>query len=259
MGWKKRLQCNFGDLAVLVLATLVPVFAQALALPPQEPPKSYAVFVARYHTDSSLAVGGVAGTAFFVEADKAVTAFHVLQGSSFAVQSENEKVRIWLVHENEKPIEVFPENLKLQANKDLTLIHFAGPVVPASKIYQWADSAQAKSSVSVLESDGFQANSLGPELQWSGQDIEIRRVQKLERIHAQGQILQRARVDLAASDVHLRQTDCVQVGFLPVVGLSGGPLTLNGRIVGMNSFAGDQRSSTWAVVLEPKTLRLLQN
>lgn len=215
-------------------------------------PKSFAVFVAHYNSNNKLAVGGVAGTAFFISPNKAITAFHVLQTASFNKHPDFEKVKIWLVHEGRPAIEINLKNLTEQKNADMTIINFGNQkVVAADEIYslQKQSNSQFDNQNLNVESDGFVANSIGPELFHNGKDLFITRVDQLKRIHAQGQLLQFAEVDLKAGDVNLVKAPCLQASYEPTIGLSGGPMTKDGIVVAMNSFADPSRKSTWALQL----------
>jgi hypothetical protein len=215
-------------------------------------PKSFAVFVAHYNSHNKLAVGGVAGTAFFISPNKAITAFHVLQTASFNKHPDFEKVKIWLIHEGRSAIEVNLKNLNEQKKSDMTIIDFGNQkVVTADEIYslQKQSNLQYDNQNLNVESDGFVANSTGPELFHDGSELLITRVGQLKRIHVQGQLLQFAEVDLKARDVNLVKAPCLQASYEPIVGLSGGPMTKDGKVVAMNSFADPSKKSTWALQL----------
>lgn len=209
-------------------------------------PKSFAVFVVRYNSMTREASGGVAGTAFFTSQNQAITAFHVLQEDSFKSHSVNDKVYIWLVHENHLAIPIQLNDLITKKSSDLTFIQFPNSVVGKDFVYQVARPQTPSSTIKVV-TEGFVANSAGPSLKMIDGEVKVTEVKKLNRLHAEGQLLRSAQVSLEALDVTLDQTPCFQVSYQPVVGLSGGPLLIEGRVVGMNSFADPSRTSTWAV------------
>jgi hypothetical protein len=223
-------------------------------------PKSFAVFVAHYNSNNNNAIGGVAGTAFFVSPNKAITAFHVLQAASFAKYPGFEKVKVWLVHEGRPAIEVHLSNLSEQKDSDMTVINFGDqkPVF-ANEIYPLAKNFTLEfhdKNLNVV-SDGFVANSTGPELARNGSDLVITKVSHLQRIHADGKLMQAANIRLTATDVNLVNASCFQASYEPIVGLSGGPMVVDGQVVAMNSFADPSRKSTWALQLRPLMSRFL--
>ena len=209
--------------------------------------KAYAVFVISYN--EKAAIGGVAGTAFFVSPTKALTAYHVLQAVSFHPQAGYTNSRVWLVHEGEPAIELNESNVVYDQNNDLTAINIDKDIQT-----KYVYSTEPNSRLQEVETEGFRANSAGPRLERVGDKIEITDVPSLERIHLRGSIVQRSRVDLSAVDVTLKETPCVQVSYQPIRGMSGGPLLAGGRVIGVNSFADPMtQRQTWAVAFDPRT------
>lgn len=208
---------------------------------------AYAVFKVSYSEAKGGAVGGVAGTAFFLSTKRASTAYHVLNPQSFIPAPGYTHTRVWLVHEGEKAIELKPTNVTYHADRDQTEIHFDHKVVAAQFVFKKSKAVPVSGEV---ESEGFPANSLGPQLTWVGQKIEITSVPHLERIKMKGTLLRQTKVSVKATDVNLDQTPSLQLSYKPVVGTSGGPVTMNGALVGFNSFADPNgRQTTWAVEL----------
>lgn len=235
-------------LAVVVLISCEA--ASATPLPSPTTPKAYAVFMASMDFKNQRFTGGVAGTAFFVSARKAITAFHVLKTQSFTPPSGFAKTQIWLVHENEPAIELRPSDLESRPDQDMTLIRLdESRRAPARLVFETAaiDTPRAE-----VEAEGFRANSTGPILQLDQGSLRVTQVPHLERLAVHGEIQRQVRVDLKANDVRLKEVPCLQLSYRPVVGLSGGPVVSRGRVVGMNSFADPgTRQSTWAVDLGP--------
>ena len=210
--------------------------------------KSFAVFAASYNTHNDEARGGVMGTAFFVAPDKAITAFHVLQKNVFKPADGFERVRIWLVHEGAPAIELDVNEIEGRADQDMTLIKLTkGKKVADQFVFRSGTSNAQGASV---ETEGFLANSTGPLLARSGQDLVITSVPKLHRLKLQGQLMRSAKIDIRSADVNLKATPCLQLTYQPIRGMSGGPVTVDGRVVGMNSFGDpDGFTRTWAVQL----------
>jgi hypothetical protein len=253
-------------LSVVFLISCVPqIGAAAIRAPASEPqpilkalasePKSFAVFVVSYIADgpqAAVAVGGVAGTAFFADADRAITAYHVLQPKSFQPQPGFTKAKVWLVHERHEAIEIEPHELEYQPDRDLSVIRLKGSK-RVSRHFVFAASDSSQSSLvpaSSLETEGFVAGTAGPVLEFKNGELEISHVPVLSRVRLSGQVLQQARVNLKSTDVNLNEAPCLKVSYRPVVGTSGGPVTANGRVVGMNSFADPgTREHTWILDL----------
>lgn len=229
--------------AVVTLVTAVTVSAASQT---ETSPKAFAVFVVSYNTGNDDAVGGVAGTAFFVAKDKAITAHHVLQAQSFRPAPGFEKVRVWLVHEDQMPIELKLENVTSLPNQDMATIRLPSGKSVAKKFV--FDVQTATFASGVVSTEGFRANSTGPLLAREGADVTIIGVPHLERLNSQGQLVRKAVVDLQATDVKLKSIPCLEMTYTPVRGLSGGPVLMNGKVVGMNSFADPSGAPrTWAV------------
>lgn len=211
--------------------------------------KSYAVFVAAYDSSTGRARGGVAGTAFFISPDKAITAFHVLQAESFRARSTRERVQIWLVHEGEPAIELLPSEITEFRERDLSTIQLpTGKHAPTRHVFELA---KATVSPGRIRTEGFLANSIGPLLQIAGDHLEIKAVPLLNRLDGQGDLEGESRVNLESNDVNLNEIPCLHLTYRPIVGLSGGPVLGNdGKVIGMNSFADPRdRASTWAIAL----------
>lgn len=237
---------------VLIVVLLVNgVTVSALAQTETKKPKSFAVFVISYKKGGSEAVGGVAGTAFFVSPTKAITAFHVLQEQSFRPQAGFDRARVWLVHENHAPVELALSDIAMEPDRDLTVIRVSKDrAVRSAFVYDMADDAATRfaSARGAVSTEGFVANTTGPRFGLDGEDVTIVSVPRLERLQSRGHLLRKARVDLSAADVVLKSASCLEVSYKPVRGLSGGPVLVDGRVVGMNSFADPaSAASTWAL------------
>ena len=233
-------------LAILTVLSLDTCFAKIDT-------KSYAVFVAHYNSQTGQAQGGVAGTAFFVSGKKAITAYHVLQPSSFRPAPGFDRVKIWLVHEDERPLELKATQINTSADRDMTEITLSREQsAPAEMIYK-TESPIAETKAVEVSTDGFYANSTGPKLRLNEKrDLEITSVPTLKRLSSHGTILLRTPVEIHAVDVNLGGIPCLKLSYQPVVGLSGGPVisSLTGNVIAMNSFADPtSRQQTWAVRL----------
>jgi hypothetical protein len=165
-----------------------------------------------------------------------------------------ERVRVWLVHEDYPAIEMKPEFVASNPDQDITTISLPEAKKVDSKfVFATASSVVLSAPV---ETDGFIANTAGPTLVREGFDIGIAKVTSLSRLHLEGKLLRSATVSLKASDIDLKSSPNLELSYQPVVGISGGPVTSNGKVIAMNSFADPStRKSTWAlqILARPKT------
>ena len=92
----------------------------------------------------------------------------------------------------------------------------------------------------------------------NGDDIAIAAVPKLTLVRFSGRIVRQALVNMQALDVKVNSAPNVELSYKPVVGISGGPVVSNGRVIAMNSFADPgTRASTWALRIKPGAEALL--
>ncbi len=201
------------------------------AAAPLAAPKSFAVFVAFYNTHNDIIRGGVCGTVFFVSPTQAITAHHVLRGSSFKPMAGFERVRVWLVHEDYRAIEMKPEFIASNPDKDITTIQLPAALAVDSRFVFPRASAVATSGSTPVETDGFIANTTGPTLERHGLEIDIVRVPSLSRLHLSGTLVRSAVVSIKASDIDLKSSPNFELSYQPVVGISGGPVTANGEVI----------------------------
>ena len=230
-------------MCVTEVVTAAPVKKSAHALP-----KSFAVFTTSYNTHGDLVRGGVCGTVFFVSPTQAITAFHVLKPTSFKPLAGFERVRVWLVHENYRPIEVHPEFLSFREEADLTVGNIdARQAVDKKFIYA---TGRIPADHATVETEGFVANTTGPVLMRDGLDIVVTSVPKLSRMYLKGELMIRANINLKAADIDLKSAPEYELSYKPVVGISGGPVLAQGRVIAMNSFADPASfKHTWALQL----------
>jgi hypothetical protein len=72
----------------------------------------------------------------------------------------------------------------------------------------------------------------------------------LQRVYQNGIWTDQRVVNLKATDVTLESAPCLHLSYQPVVGTAGGPVTVNGEVAAINSFADPSKASTWARSLE---------
>lgn len=239
-------------LFVTLTVTEAGTAAPSRATPPKLP-KSFAVFTASYNTHNDLVRGGVNGTVFFVSPTHAITAHHVLRKESFRPLPGFERVRVWLVHENYKPIEMKAEWMQSNPDKDVTVIRLPKNL-QIDKRFVYA-TGRVQSVSDPVETDGFVANTDGPVLRRQGLDINIVSVPRLQRLHLVGQVVRTATVNLKAADIDLKGSPNVELSYKPIVGISGGPVTSRGKVIAMNSFADPGTfKHTWALQLKSTPL-----
>lgn len=232
----------------LILITCVTKNVAAAPIPTGFP-RSFAVFMVSYNTHNDYARGGVCGTAFFISPTQAVTAYHVLAAKSFKPLPGFERVRLWLVHEGYPAVEIKPEYLTYEPGKDRTLLHFP----KAKKVDQrfvFTLGTVGRFSTIVM-TEGFVANTDGPTLIHKGSDVDVAAVPHLQRLILTGRVLRVTDVTLKSPNINLRGEPSVQLSYQPIVGISGGPVVSDGKVIAMNSFAEPSTfKQTWAVDLQ---------
>src|SRR5665213_686455 len=180
MNWRTIFSCIAFSLAAnLVTET---GFASPLTAP-----KSFAVFVAFYNTNNDIVRGGVCGTVFFVSPTRAITAHHVLKTASFKPMPGFERVRVWLVHEDYRAVEIRQEYIQSNPDTDVTTIKLP-PSLKVDSRFVFA-TAKIDSLTTRVETDGFIANTAGPTLERQGLDINITKVTRLQRLHLSGTLM----------------------------------------------------------------------
>lgn len=234
---------------ISALALTLAGVTEYVSASPLTAPKSFAVFVAFYNTHNNIVRGGICGTVFFVSQTHAITAHHVLRAESFKPVAGFEKARVWLVHEGYPAIEMKPEYLTSVPDKDLTQI-FLPDAKKVDSRYVFA-IAPPGMTIKTVETDGFVANTAGPNLVRVGKDVDIVSISRLERMHLSGSLVRQATVTLKAHDIDLKASPNLELSYKPLVGISGGPVTSNGQVIGMNSFADPEtRQHTWALQIK---------
>lgn len=246
---------RFIVLVAIYFAALAPAAARAQA------PKirAFAVFKVSYlsHNPSS-AMGGIAGTAFFTEKNRAFSAYHVMRPELFKPNTGYDRVRVWLVHQKHPPIEVVAQNMRYDSRKDLSAIQFADAVVPESFVFESAvGQPVARPGEAQLSSQGYVVGETAEvTLISTGTDLRIQKVGQLPAKLHQGVLRRRVKLSLKSLDMRLENIPGLELSYGMYVGMSGGPTLIDGRVVGVNSFGfpADQayKTQAWAVLLEPK-------
>jgi hypothetical protein len=234
-------------LAVTILVLLQTTAALA-ALPDF---RSFAVFKASYSETGSAVSGGLAGTAFFISRQRALSAEHVLAPNLFRPNPGDKKVQVWLMNESGGVVEIFESQVRRYSGTDLAEIRFPSNVVAKDFVFSMATSAPVLSQAT--SSEGYQAGTADARLQWVGDRLQIAQVLAQVQHRNGGQILRKAKVELNASDVKLVDADCFHVSAPSIVGMSGGPTLADGKVIGVNSFGypvgAMKKDSTWVVSL----------
>lgn len=237
-------------LTAMLLAAWLPRIGTAAPAATDKPYKSFAVFAAYWDPVTHKTTGGVAGTLFFISPTEAITAFHVLKKESFAKREGYSHLRIWAMHEKQGAIELKPEYLTTQKENDLTRVHLpANLAVPQEYVFA---TERVNPILQEVETEGFRANTAGPLFEFNGDQLVVKEVRNLQRLRSRGTLLRQARVAIKAKDIELNGSPSIKVSYEPIVGMSGGPVTASGAVIGMNSFAEPSTfKETWALELRP--------
>lgn len=249
---QRKSKTSSGILAVLSIYILLSTYSSVSFATPS----AFAVFRVSYSTSSGDVRGGVAGTAFFTSTQKAQSAYHVLNESSFQPNAGHDQVQVWLVQEGHPAIEVRAQEIKTRADRDLVLIHFSSKVIASEKVFpvlkDRASSLQINSALSQIrvETEGFRAGSTGPVLYWDGPRLRIDSVPRLEKIRLSGEVLRQGKVTLGSADVNLVEAPAFQTSYPAIVGTSGGPILSQGKVIGFNSFSDPTSRTAWGISVE---------
>lgn len=228
-----------------------------------QPFKSFALFKASYNSIMDNDVkGGIAGTAFFVTKNIAITAYHVLNDSTLKPNLNHTKTQLWLLNKMGGIIELkkYKYTLKYFPGKDITLIVFNKPVVKDDYVFQIDfenfNTFTNKNDLQIysenIKSEGYRADSLvKATLAWSSHNLTVKEIHFLPQESHKGAIELITQISISATDVQLHNIQCLKLSYGSVLGMSGGPTLKNGKIIGVNSFgfpAGENiKTSTFAI------------
>jgi len=194
----------------------------------------FAVVKISYNTPGETPVtGGICGSAFLINDSTAITANHVLNPNNYAPNPGFKFVQYWLlsrdnsliiplsvvylepIEEIETTIIKLPDHIKCTAKISETSPNIDDPVRNYGHLINMPIK-QAHWNNNLLVIDDFSLNN-------SSSD-------------STGTIVDIKNVTINANDVKLKDIKVIQPSFKANVGMSGGPLISNNKIIGMMSF-----------------------
>ena len=200
-----------------------------------------AIFKASYNNSmENHVIGGVLGTAFFINNKTALTANHLINGDSFKPNDGFLFCRFWLLLENGQIVEIKKDYLESFPGVDVTKIYFSSDVYEGELNY--------KKSIANIDNKfilkGFLASvpsnpSLEVSMGWDENgEIFVDQFNLNSVISEQQGIIESINIcDLTTNDIRFNNIKCLKLSCGGNSGLSGSPLMNdNGEIFGVMSF-----------------------
>ena len=187
-----------------------------------------------YIGDSNV-VGGICGSFFFLQADKAITANHVLNRANFKPNEGFALCQFWLIIQPNYIIELKAENITEYSEVDSTIIELEQP-----HQYEIRKIALTPFLIGIeCENEGFIAGEM-PALNiiWGPKGLIISSCNyNGTSIVARGHIKSLPIITISANDIKLNNIKGFETSYGGVIGMSGGPLiaTETGEIIGLMS------------------------
>lgn len=201
-----------------------------------------AIFKASYNfpNDTNL-IGGICGTAFFIDGKNVLTANHLLNLNEFKPNDGFSHCRFWLLLENGQNIIIEKDYLKSYPNIDTTKICF--PAIVCTDSLDFKTTTAVKGDKFILK--GFLASV--PEnpnplvkLNWDEHGELIINSFDLNSVTSiqEGIIEEVKNISLDKPDVKIKNKKCLTLSCGGSKGLSGAPLVKSdaGEVMGLMSF-----------------------
>ncbi len=224
----------------------------------------YAIFKASYNdVGSQDVVGGICGTAFFVQEDTALTANHILSTANFGPNPGYARCRYWLLsRDGLQVIPIAKESLVDHQEIDTTIVSLKrkdeGPVSVLDLSEHPAtigESVYCKGYVATIgQSDP--RPKVSP--RWERDKLVIHPPFDLQAVISDrsGNVTSINLCTLTSKDVNLKNKMVLKLSFGGVQGMSGGPLirASSGEVVGLMSFGlpedKPQKTNLFAISVE---------
>ena len=200
-----------------------------------------AIFQASYNSSYDKIIGGVRGTAFFVDGKKALTANHLLNFNNFKPNDGFLYCKFWLLLENGQILTIKKDYLKSHPDVDTTIICF--PVMVYKDSLNFKTIIAKRGDKFILK--GFLASVEGnpkPKitLSWNNQGELIVSNFDLSLIISlqEGSIIEVKNISLDKPDVKVDNKKYITLSCGGSKGLSGAPLVKSdtGEIMGLMSY-----------------------
>ena len=194
----------------------------------------FAVVKISYNTPGETPVtGGICGTAFLIKDSIALTANHVLNAINYQPNPGYKFVQFWLLKRGTKLIiPLSADYLESMEEIESTIIKL--PELQKCNLLISETNAKQNDAV---ENFGHLINMPITNAHWEN-NILIIDDYNLEKSKsdASGQIVEIRKISVNANDVKLNNITVIQPSFKANVGMSGGPLICNNKVIGLMSF-----------------------
>ncbi|MBW8050391.1 MAG: S1 family peptidase [Cytophagales bacterium] len=176
--------------------------------------------------------GGICGTAFLINDSTAITANHVLNNTNYLPNPGFKHVQFWLVKRGTKKIiELKKEDLKPLQNIETTLIKLYEKIKCDFKVTE-----QVIKINDLVFNYGHIINMPITKAHWGSKLIIDDYSLKSSKSDKKGQILSVKKVTVNSNDLRITDKTFIQPSFIANVGMSGGPLISQNKLIGLMSF-----------------------
>jgi hypothetical protein len=187
-----------------------------------------------YIGDSNV-VGGICGSFFFLQADKAITANHLLNRTQFKPNEGYSFCQFWLITQPDYIFEIKAENLTEFPEVDTTIIELEQPYqdkIRKISLNPFPIGVECKN-------EGFVAGEMPSlNISWGSSGLIISSCNyNRTSVHAQGHIKSLPIITISANDIKLNNIKGFETSYGGVIGMSGGPLIAaeSDEIIGLMS------------------------
>jgi len=184
------------------------------------------------HIGETPVEGGICGTAFLLNDSTVITANHVLNRGNFIPNSGYKFVQYWLLKRNAKKIiQLKKENLTSLPNIELTLISLDKKIEPGYKI-----TYQKPQIGDLVYNFGHISNMPVTSAHWENELVIDDYTLENSKSDKVGKILSIKKCTVHSADLEIVDKLFIQPSFVANVGMSGGLLISENRLIGLMSF-----------------------
>lgn len=201
--------------------------------------------------DTSL-TGGICGTGFFFDCNRAVTVHHVLNENTFSPNAGYMHCYNWIITRKGRIIPIIKDDAQFIPEIETTIIK-VDETVSRNEIYE-LDNSVAEDDIPVKAFGHIVKTMPQLEASWNGPVFNITSAcLDSSQCDVEGVILQSVTMNVNANDIQLDSVTGFELSFPSRVGMSGGPVISDktNKAIGMLSLGlpadCDIKKSTFAV------------
>jgi hypothetical protein len=187
-----------------------------------------------YIGDSNV-VGGICGSFFFLQQDKAITANHVLNRAQFKPNEGFALCQFWLISQTDFIVEIKADNLTEYSEVDTTIIELEHPYKNKIRKISLNDFQVGTR----CENEGFIAGEMPDlDISWASSGLIISGCNyNVTSVVERGHIKSLTIITILANDINLNNIKGFETSYGGIIGMSGGPLiaTETDEIIGLMS------------------------